>query len=249
MGEQHTSQASEPVVLVVDQQRLRGAGFVALLGDWAVANGIGLRAVQPGGGVRPSGEAVRLVLLCVGGASLREPPSGAWLRETLERGGGAPVVVVADTEEVEEVVAALEAGARAYLPTNTDPAVALQALSYIMGGGSFFPPSALLKRHRPRGFRVSPNGEGSSGGSSARAQLRGQDLAVLTHLRAGRSNKAIAHLLGIPESAVKAQLRQIMRKLGVANRTQAALFGPLLAGEPANDDARRKGAPALRRVV
>jgi DNA-binding NarL/FixJ family response regulator len=46
---------------------------------------------------------------------------------------------------------------------------------------------------------------------------------VLELLRRGESNKLIGRQLNLRESTVKVHLRQIMRKLGVANRTQAAL--------------------------
>jgi DNA-binding NarL/FixJ family response regulator len=230
MVQQDAATGSQPVVLVIDQQRLRGAGFVGLLHGWAAANGVGLRAMQPGQAASlPRGEVRRLVIFCTGAASLREPPAAAWLQEALALAAGVPVAILSDSDEVEEVVAALRAGARGYLPTSTEPAVALQALSYMLAGGSFFPPTALLKRHRPRAIRLPPNGEPFDGSRLARGRLAGRDLVVLTHLRAGLSNKAIAHLLGTQESAVKAQLRQIMRKLRVANRTQAALAAPILA--------------------
>jgi two-component system nitrate/nitrite response regulator NarL len=46
---------------------------------------------------------------------------------------------------------------------------------------------------------------------------------VISHLRDGKSNKLIARELTICEGTVKLHVRRIMRKLGVANRTQAAL--------------------------
>lgn len=229
MVQQDAATNAQPVVVVIDQQRLRGAGFMGLLRGWASANAVGLRAMQPGqAAALPHGEMRRLVVSCCGGASLREPPASAWLQEALLVAAGAPVAVVSDLDEVEDVVAALRAGARGYLPTSTEPAVALGALSYIMGGGSFFPPGALLKRHRPRPIRLPSHGDPFDGSRIGRSRLAGRDLVVLTHLRAGLSNKAIAHLLGTQESAVKAHLRQIMRKLRVANRTQAALAAPIL---------------------
>jgi DNA-binding NarL/FixJ family response regulator len=237
MVQQDAATGLQPVVLVVDQQRLRGAGLVGLLNDWAAANGVALRAMQPGQATTlPRGEARRLVVFCTGGASLRQPPGATWLQEALAVAAGAPAAVVSDIEETEEVVAALRAGARGFLPTSTEPEVALQALSYIMAGGSFFPPAALLKRHRLRPIRLPPNAEPMDGAQLAHGRLAGRDLVVLTHLRAGLSNKAIARLLGTQEAAVKAQLRQIMRKLQVANRTQAALVAAYTAEDGALAD-------------
>jgi DNA-binding NarL/FixJ family response regulator len=44
---------------------------------------------------------------------------------------------------------------------------------------------------------------------------------VLTHLRQGKANKIIAYELGMKESTVKVHVRNIMRKMGATNRTQA----------------------------
>jgi DNA-binding NarL/FixJ family response regulator len=54
--------------------------------------------------------------------------------------------------------------------------------------------------------------------------LTSRQTDVLHLLRSGQSNKYIARELNMRESTVKVHVRQIMRKLGAANRTQAALF-------------------------
>jgi DNA-binding CsgD family transcriptional regulator len=62
---------------------------------------------------------------------------------------------------------------------------------------------------------------------------------VLELLRRGESNKLIGRQLNLRESTVKVHLRQIMRKLGVANRTQAALSAERL-GIPTTKPKSRK---------
>jgi DNA-binding NarL/FixJ family response regulator len=57
----------------------------------------------------------------------------------------------------------------------------------------------------------------------SKSMLTIREEEVLKSLRAGRQNKIIAHELGISESTVKVHLRNIMKKLKVSNRTQAAL--------------------------
>ncbi len=47
-------------------------------------------------------------------------------------------------------------------------------------------------------------------------------MAVLSHLQQGKANKIIAHELSMSESTVKVHVRNIMRKVGATNRTQAA---------------------------
>jgi DNA-binding NarL/FixJ family response regulator len=62
------------------------------------------------------------------------------------------------------------------------------------------------------------------GGLTARQQ------EILAALGKGASNKQIAQKLGIVEGTVKVQLRSIFRRLGVKNRTQAAMLAPRRPG-------------------
>ena len=55
------------------------------------------------------------------------------------------------------------------------------------------------------------------------SRLSAKQEEVLQLLRQGQSNKVIASQLGLSEATVKVHLRCIMRKLGVANRTQVAI--------------------------
>jgi DNA-binding NarL/FixJ family response regulator len=63
------------------------------------------------------------------------------------------------------------------------------------------------------------------------AQLTPQQFRVLGMLCAGRLNKQIGEDLAITEATVKAHMTVILRKLGVANRTQAVLLAGRLARE------------------
>ena len=55
--------------------------------------------------------------------------------------------------------------------------------------------------------------------------LTTRQIAVLSHLQQGKANKIIAHELRMSESTVKVHVRNIMRKMGATNRTQAAVQG------------------------
>jgi DNA-binding CsgD family transcriptional regulator len=105
-----------------------------------------------------------------------------------------------------------------------------------MGGGSFLPPLILLK------LRGEPDDDGDCASAAPDAnlndlspasidfqgvrsgQLTLRQLDVLALLRQGKSNKTIARDLGMREATVKVHVRQILRKLGASNRTQAALL-------------------------
>ena len=54
--------------------------------------------------------------------------------------------------------------------------------------------------------------------------LSKREMEVLSYLTKGMSNKEIANLLGISHQTVKNHVTSILRKLGVEDRTQAAVF-------------------------
>jgi two-component system nitrate/nitrite response regulator NarL len=82
-------------------------------------------------------------------------------------------------------------------------------------------------------------GEISASEDTCAAPLSPRELAILHCLISGHSNKSIARKLDIAEATVKVHVKAILRKIGVQNRTQAAIWGmnhPLLA-HPANGTA------------
>src|SRR4029077_3828626 len=115
-----------------------------------------------------------------------------------------------------------------------------QALSFIFKGGSYFPATVPPRRRSP----VHLNGtmeftspavacttldigdavvESVADTGATNINLTERQKSVLARLGRGDSNKAIARVLGIREGTVKVHVRQIMRKLGVTNRTQVAI--------------------------
>lgn len=68
------------------------------------------------------------------------------------------------------------------------------------------------------------NVQHAAGADSKTINLTTRQKSVLEGLSRGEANKAIARRLGIREATVKVHVRQIMRKLGVANRTQVAIL-------------------------
>jgi DNA-binding NarL/FixJ family response regulator len=78
---------------------------------------------------------------------------------------------------------------------------------------SFSDPTDYFALTLPRPSEITPS----------KAILTIREEEVLKSLRAGRQNKIIAYELGISESTVKVHLRNIMKKLKVSNRTQAAM--------------------------
>jgi DNA-binding NarL/FixJ family response regulator len=248
MPTQCAEKSREPVVVVIDARELRRASIVELLRPWASEQELQVQARSPAGGLEMLEDEsdLRLIVLSVGSTSMAEKETQQQLKVLRALGGGIPIVIVSDREEPNEVVAALGLGVQGFLPTAIRPELALQALSFIVSGGSYFPPAAIRQLQHirapgapsaaDRGEGEAGDGRGSGRGDPERTAAReGEDAEascpamtirqreVLTLLRQGEPNKIIARKLGMTEATVKVHVRQIMRKLGATNRTQAAL--------------------------
>ena len=214
----------KPHIVIIDSKKLRQAGVVHLLDAWASANGLTVTAVDVASPIEMRKPAsCAMVILSVGSASVEDPQQQALIKCTRKSMPRAPFVIFSDREEPNEVCAAFEAGAAGFLPTSIDPSVALQALSFIKCGGSFFPPSALHKEKPPVAVQVGVEARADVEPLRSSSRLTAKQEEVLQLLRQGQSNKIIASQLGLSEATVKVHLRCIMRKLGVVNRTQVAI--------------------------
>jgi DNA-binding NarL/FixJ family response regulator len=225
----HYARPEKPHIVIIDSKKLRQAGIVHLLDAWASAIGLAVTAVDvanPIGMCKPA--SCEMVILSVGSASVEDPQQQALIKCTRKSMPRAPFVIFSDREEPNEVCAAFEAGAAGFMPTSIDPSVALQALSFIKCGGSFFPPSALHKEKPPVAAQVGVEATARADVVRPASRLTAKQEEVLRLLRQGQSNKVIASHLGLSEATVKVHLRCIMRKLGVVNRTQVAIASMIL---------------------
>lgn len=146
---------------------------------------------------------------------------------------GLPVVVLSDSEVAQDILAVVGHGARGYLPMTLEAGAVVKVLRLVAAGGSFVPVGSLMAHlgaspHTAGSLERNPGADPSprTAKSSPSRTLTGldpQQEAVVDLLQRGQSNRAIAHALNLPETAVKHQVRQIMKRLGVNNRTRAAL--------------------------
>lgn len=219
----------EQYVLIVDPKSLRRAEIATFLQVWSESAGLSVIAATdlPEDAIQ-SGHC-RLAIVNVGGTAVGSSENQRCIKAIRALMPETPLVVISDREEPEEVLAAFQAGARGFIPSSIEPPVALQALTFILGGGSFYPPAAILQGLQ-QGTRECGDAEtaGDAIEIGDRAPWRVGGLTprqqeVLGYLRQGKSNKVIARELNMQESTVKVHVRHIMRKLGAANRTQAAL--------------------------
>lgn len=221
-------EATRGNVLVVDPHVLRRACLLRFLAEWAETHNVFLLPQAPEN-LRDSDSTdihCALSLFNLANLPVAEAVAAAWWQDAMRILSPAPAVILSDSEKAEDVIAAARAGARGFIPTTMEPAIALRALSFIMAGGSFFPPGALLQQDEqlfrraiqlPR--RIRPNNA-----PPEQQGLTTRQSTVFQCLQDGQSNKAIARVLSLRESTVKVHVGQIMRKLGVSNRTQIALL-------------------------
>jgi DNA-binding NarL/FixJ family response regulator len=211
-----------PSILVIDSLELRRAGVVSFLTPWADDSHIKIVPIDPHEALAQSNALFKMILLVIGAQGVADPEPQSWIASLHDKYADTPLVLVSEREEAEEVVAAFKAGARGFIPMSVTPPVAIQAFTFIMSGGSFFPPTALIQTtHVETSMSVVAAKETAVAGDARGLTARQQE--VLERLRQGESNKLIGRQLKLRESTVKVHIRQIMRKLGATNRTQAAL--------------------------
>lgn len=121
-----------------------------------------------------------------------------------------PVIILSDVEELDHIVEMLESGARGYIPTSISLQLAVQAVRLVLAGGVFAPADNLLE------FRASP----ATADRAPKSPLTERQSAVWKALRRGKSNKEIATQLGMRESAVRAAVRGLLKKMNVTTRAQ-----------------------------
>lgn len=127
----------------------------------------------------------------------------------------APLVVLADTEDLSQILIALECGARGYIPSSVGIDVCVEAINLAVAGGIFVPASSVLAmRHLIDA--------GASEARSFTGMFTQRQAEVAQALRRGKANKIIAYELQLRESTIKVHIRNIMKKLNATNRTEVA---------------------------
>jgi DNA-binding NarL/FixJ family response regulator len=135
-------------------------------------------------------------------------------RTILAETTGTQVLVLTSFSDGERIVAALDAGAVGYLLKDADPDDVLDGIRAVSRGESPINPRAARELLGAR----------SGGSAEASVQLTPREIEVLTLVREGLANKQIARRLGITERTVKAHLTSTFSRIGVRDRTQAALW-------------------------
>jgi DNA-binding NarL/FixJ family response regulator len=128
-----------------------------------------------------------------------------------------PIIVVSGNDDPAVMSDVVLAGATGYVPKSAPRQVLIDAIRAIMGGGTYLPAAAVGALRRAQ----SHDATGAKGSISE--ALTSRQKRVLRLLAEGLSNKGIAREMQISEITVKAHVSLILKKLGVANRVQAAM--------------------------
>lgn len=125
-------------------------------------------------------------------------------------GNPAKVLVITSFTEPSAVLPAVRAGASGYVYKDVDPPALAAAIRSVHAGHVLLHPDVA---------RLLASGDSRPGA----ADLTARERDVLAELARGRSNREIARELSLSEKTVKTHVSAILGKLGVADRTQAAL--------------------------
>jgi NarL family two-component system response regulator LiaR len=126
------------------------------------------------------------------------------------------IIVLTSHQGDDLVFDAIQAGATSYLIKTAGVEEVLRAIRAAARGESVLDPGVaarVLQEMRRSGARAPVD------------QLSAREVEVLTLLARGRSNKEIARHLSISEETVKTHVSNILTKLHLADRTQAAIYG------------------------
>lgn len=132
------------------------------------------------------------------------------LSQVLERSNNTPTALISSDLPREAIYDAMAMGAKGYIPKTSRAEAFANAIRFLLMGETFLPTEFFTRKAEPKKPRIE--------------NLSSRESDVLLLVAEGRSNKDVANELGLSETTVKMHLRSIYSKIGVDNRTQAALW-------------------------
>ncbi len=204
-------------VLIADDHPVVRQGISVLLSvhdDMVVAGEAtnGQEALELAGQLRPDVLLLDLKLPGLDGVAV--------LGQLAERSAGTRALVLTSGADQAQVTLAIRAGAAGFLYKDIDPDALVRAIRSVHDG------HMLLAREAAALLSTGQPGQAGRGIDS----LTSREREVLALLADGRSNREIARSLGVSEKTVKTHVSSVLAKLGVADRTQAAVLAVREAG-------------------
>jgi DNA-binding NarL/FixJ family response regulator len=228
----NAAETAEPIrVLLVDDQALLRASFRRLLelegaGIEVVATaGDGQEALSAVERLARDGCAPHVALMDVRMPRMDGVQATALLRE---RFPAVRVLILTTFDDEEPIFAGLKAGAQGYLLKDVTAQQLVEAIRAVHRGESPLQPSVAAKLVA-RLANPAPEERAESGPPRSAAGLPADELTerereILRHVARGDNNREIGEALFITEGTVKNQVSNILSKLALRDRTQAALW-------------------------
>jgi two-component system, NarL family, response regulator LiaR len=132
------------------------------------------------------------------------------------------ILVLTSFADDHTVLPAIRAGAAGYLLKDVQPSELAAAIRTVHAGEALLAPTVATMLVEQ--LAAEDGGGGGDAAPEDRHPLTPRELEVLAELARGRANKAIAFELGVSERTVKTHVSNILGKLGVSDRTQAAVY-------------------------
>jgi DNA-binding NarL/FixJ family response regulator len=136
------------------------------------------------------------------------------------------VILISGLADQGRLAGAREAGASGFLPKELSADEMALAIESMVAGGE--DQGAGVGRH-DASARASPNGFGDP---AALEEMTPREREVLAEMRHARTNREIAARLGVSTTTVNKHVHQVLRKLGVRNRAEAAIVAATLLSRP-----------------
>ena len=216
-------------VLIVDDHALvrRGMGHV-------VRESFGKAEVVEAASAAEALEAMSASSVDIALVDVRMPDADGLelLHDIKARWPDVPVIMLTSFDHAHYVRRALAEGAAGYMLKDATPEDLEQAINVAMsGGGNVLSPKVIQNLFET----IDSGGSSENGHPSPRTtgSLTQRETDILALLSEGRSNRDISRALFLSEKTVKAHLAAIFRKLGVTNRTQAAMAAVSMGIGPA----------------
>ena len=131
------------------------------------------------------------------------------------------VVMLTVSEDAEDLLETLRAGARGYLLKNIDTEFLLESIQRAARGESVMSPQIA---HKLADSLRAPPKESVAVADINSGKLSPREREIIVMLAHGSSNKEIARVLNLSESTIKIHVQGILRKLNIAKRVQAAVY-------------------------
>ncbi|ODU31361.1 MAG: two-component system response regulator NarL [Thiobacillus sp. SCN 62-729] len=139
------------------------------------------------------------------------------LKAIKDEGSDSRVIMLTVSDQAEDLMAALQAGADGYLLKDMEPEDLMQKLVEAAHG-------KITISERLTQLLVASLREKSRPTSLAEAGLTEQESRILDHLAGGKSNKLIARDMNIAEGTVKVHVKHLLKKLNLRSRVEAAVW-------------------------